>query len=30
MEEIDYIYSLLEKGRNNLAYYLGADVDDKY
>ena len=27
MEEIDYIYSLLEKGRNNLAYYLGADVD---
>lgn len=27
LEEIDYIYSLLEKGRNNLAYYLGADVD---
>lgn len=27
LSEIEYIYKLLEKGRNNLAYYLGADVD---
>lgn len=27
LSEIEYIYRLLEKGRNNLAYYLGADVD---
>ena len=25
---VDNIYELLEKGRNNLAYYLGADVDN--
>lgn len=27
LNEIEYIYQLLEKGRNNLAYYLGSDVD---
>lgn len=26
-DTLDTIYSLLEKGRNNLAYYLGADVN---
>ena len=25
---VDNVYELLEKGRNNLAYYLGADVDN--
>lgn len=26
-DSVEYIYNLLEKGRNNLAYYLGADID---
>lgn len=26
-DTVEYIYSLLEKGRNNLAYYLGADIN---
>jgi hypothetical protein len=26
MDTLNNIYSLLEKGRNNLAYYLGPDV----
>lgn len=25
---VDYVYDLLQKGRNNLAYYLGGDVGD--
>lgn len=27
VDTLDTIYSLLEKGRNNLAYYLGADIN---
>jgi hypothetical protein len=26
-DTVEYIYNLLEKGRNNLAYYLGADIN---